>query len=231
MIDRSTVIFGFVAAVLPFIVYSFVRDLTKQQFLILAVITLLIGIMASTAIGRLILNWLGQSEHLVPIIFAMAALIISLSIVRLVAIRRRRYRMTWPRRPPQREFSAACYDRLTRTGWTYRQDINRISFNVYWMQREKERLTFIFSANRLELDDLQRSFSSTGLTPGKEVLVVFWDRPVDTMQVALEKRGWRLMVIDEFKQSDANLKDHLTAVGQPPVGASTTDSWASLRAQ
>ena len=231
MSEKALVIVGFMIAVLPFIIYSFVSDLTKRQFTVLAGITLLLACLASTATGRSLLSWLGQSEHLLPLLLSLTTILVGFAINRFITIRRQRRRLAWHNKPSQREFAAACYDLLIRRGWTHRQELSRLFFNVYWMQLERERITFVVSVGRLEIEALQRLFGSAGSAPAKKVLVVLWERPVDTMQAMLDKFGWRCMVLDDFKQPAANLTDAFKEVARPTTGAASTDSWASLRSQ
>ena len=231
MSGKALIIVGAVIAVLPFILYSFIVDLTKKQFFVLAAVTVVIGGMASTVLGRSILSWLGEPEHLLPLVLCLAALLIGFFSVRFAAIRRRRYRLMWPSKPSQREFAAACYDLLIRRSWTHRHDISRISFHVYWMQFERDRVTFVFSVGQLEIDSLLRLFGSAGLAPAKKVVLVLWEQPFNTMQAVFDRLGWRFMVIDDFKRPEANLTEAYKAVVRPAAGPPVTESWTSLRAQ
>lgn len=229
--EKALIVVGFIIAVLPFIIYSFISDLTKKQFIVLAVVTILIGCLASTATGRSISGWLGQSEHLLPLLLALSALLIGVLIARYATARRRRYRAVWPSRPSQREFAAACYHSLLRRGWTHRSDVSRASFSIYWMQLGRDRVTFVFAVGQLEIDPLRRLFSTNGLQPGNKVLVVLWRQPLDTMQVVLDKLGWRVFILDDFKQPEANLVEAYKAVVRPAKSALAAESWASLRGQ
>ncbi|WP_419727966.1 hypothetical protein [Lichenicola sp.] len=231
MSERLIIFVVMLLCLLPFILYAILTDLTKRQFLVIVGMAVAFGSTASTAAGRSMLHWMVQSERLVPLLLIVGGILIGLFSARFVVGRRRRYRLAWPTKPSQRDFASAGYDMLVRKNWTYQVDVNHTFFNVYWMTLGKQRVMFVFSVGPLEIDILQRTFTTTRIMPAQKVVVVLWDEPLRAMQAILEELGWRFMLLDDFKRSDTNLIETSKASDRPIVVAPATDSRESPRTE
>ena len=138
---KDAIFILFVLGALPFIIYSFIADLDRRQFAILATFALLLGCTVSTRKGRAALIWLSESQRLVPLLSVVGMALVNLFIWHLISIRNQRRGFAWSKKPSQKEFAAACYDQLIRRGWTHRADISRASVNAYWLQLDRERVS------------------------------------------------------------------------------------------
>lgn len=229
MSPKAIIIVGMILAVLPFIIYSFLSDLTKRQFVLSALFLFAIGCAASTGVGQTVFSWLERPEHSLPILFFFGLFLIGVFSAQVVMTRRRRRQLTWGRRPSQAEFSEACCNMLTRAGWEVGQDINTAFFNIYWMKYNKERITFIFSVNSIEIGSILRALNSSRATPTKKVLIVLWEQPLDSMLTVLDQHGWRFMTLDNFKSPEADLTKEVKTAARSVSSEPHSTSWSSLK--
>lgn len=226
---KDAIFLLFLLGALPFIIYSFIADLNRRQFAILAAIAMLLGFLVSTRRGRAALSWLTEPERLLPLLSLIGVIVVGLFIWRVVSARAQRRGFTWSRKPSQRDFAAACYDHLIRRGWTHRADISRASVHAYWMQLDRERVTFIVLADLFHHDFLERTFSASRVTPTKKVMVVLWERPSEAVINLLEGLKWQFMTAEDFKKPNADYSTQSESNTRPIVAESEKTSWALLK--
>ena len=226
---RASIFIAAVILVLPFIIYSFITDLTKRQSIFLFGVLVVFSCIASTTDGWNALSWITQSQRLVPLLLVLG-IALTAAIVCQTAIARRRTRdLTWPRKPSQKNFAIACYDLLKRRGWAQWEETSGTSVNIYWMQMGKERVTVIVNRDVFQYEYLRRMFASSRLKPTKKVVVVLWERPSEAILDHLEELGWRYMTVEDFRMPNADLTSAFKPTGRQASVDNVGNIWASLR--
>lgn len=226
---RASVFIAAVIIVLPFIIYSFISDLTKRQSLFIFGILVLFGSLASTADGWNALLWITQSRRLVPLLLSSGAVLAAALFYKRVTIRRHARELTWREKPSQREFAAACYQFLRRKGWAQWEETSGTSVNIYWVQMGKERVTVIVNRDNFQYELLRRMFTSSRLKPTKTVVVVLWAQPSEAIQNHLEDLGWRYMTIQEFRMPDADITSKPTPAQRQASLKNSMNSWITIK--
>lgn len=229
MIYKFIIPFVFCIAAAPFFLVSVLSEVRRAHVLPVIAFLVITAGLSQTSPGHMIFNWFAQTDHLmlplIVFVLGLGAWVAGAGLIKKLS----QNRLSWRQQPRQTEFSSNCASHLYKSGWVHRGDIKILTADIFWMNKKKRFVTFIFFVARLDTDAIRRAAKQIRREFFDEVIVVGWTQPSENLVSAARSYGWHAIGIDELKLIDSNPNGFLEAPTSPMTSKATEGSWEYLR--